>query len=136
MSHFSTIQSQIKDRDILVQALTNLGLTAKVNEPAACFKGWYGPSDAKADVVISGKTVNTVADIAFEQANDSYKIWADKFDWTTSNLPGKKDFLYNLHQEYATEVVRRKAEAQGLRIVEETQQNGTRRLTLTTSNLR
>jgi hypothetical protein len=132
MSHFSTIESAIRDREVLLGALASLGLTAESHEEPQAFTDWYGSTDQKAEVIVRGSTINTKADIGFARnADEAFTIWADKYDWDRSTLPGKHDFLDTLQQEYSTEMTRRIARARGMRVEETTLEDGTRRLVLT-----
>ncbi|GAB4216402.1 MAG: DUF1257 domain-containing protein [Synechococcales cyanobacterium] len=90
MSHFSTIQVEIKDADILHETLLELGHTVDVN-------GWvrgYLWQKIRADFVIKRKNG---FDIGFRRVHDHYELITDV--WGTGIEP--TSFLNTVVQKYA-----------------------------------
>ncbi|QHG20809.1 DUF1257 domain-containing protein [Nostoc sp. ATCC 53789] len=110
MSHFSTVKTKLTNRECLVQALQDLKLNPQVHETAQPLKGYYGGSQGQsAEIIVSGHTIKTRADIGFKwnQSSGVYDVIHDSYE-TVPKL-GKDFFSNKLMLAYGKHLVRVKA---------------------------
>jgi hypothetical protein len=110
MSHFSTVKTKLSNHDCLVQALTDLNLSPLVHEKAQPLKGYYGGSQGQsAEIIVSGRTIKTRADIGFKWNPSSgvYDVIHDSYE-TVPRL-GQDFFSHKLMLAYGKRMVRAKA---------------------------
>ena len=110
MSHFSTVKTKLTNRECLVQALQDLKLNPQVHETAQSLKGYYGGSQGQsAEIIVSGHTIKTRADIGFtwNQSSGVYDVIHDSYE-TVPKL-GKDFFSNKLMLAYGQRMVRAKA---------------------------
>ena len=116
MSHFSTIQTELRDRDALIAALGDLG---------------YSPSDASTPVRgYRGQQVLAELAIPQEQGGDigfrldpqsgCYELVTDLDLWRQP-VPVER-FLSQLNQRYALHTILAATAAEGFQVSEQTQQ--------------
>jgi hypothetical protein len=118
MSHFTTIQVQIKDGDVLAQTLADLGYTV---DPNAQVRGYEG-STTCADYVI--RQTNGY-DLGFRKNGEFYELIAD-FWGTKIN---QREFLNTINQRYAHTLLLKTAARDGFTVeAQETLENGTIRV--------
>ena len=111
MSHFSRIQTQIVDKEFLLQAVGDLGFQCE--EGSLQVEGFMGQ---KAQVEILLRLQNSYS-IGLRASAGSYEIVAD---WAGVRGVNQKDFIQRLTQRYAYHTTRARLEAQGFNLVEET----------------
>jgi Protein of unknown function (DUF1257) len=122
MSHFVTINTQIKDLDALRSALKELGLSLF---PQAQARG-YEDNKIKGDFVIR---LNVPYDIAFNQQPDgTYGLSCDWFLGHVEKEVGKN--YSKLLQLYATHKAIREARKKGYSVMRKNQADGAIKLTL------
>ncbi|HPA32634.1 MAG TPA: DUF1257 domain-containing protein [Anaerolineaceae bacterium] len=121
MSHISRIQTKIKERKYLIQALEDLGY--QFEEVPQTVRG-YGGQKSSVEIVIK---LPLSYDIGLRATPDGYEVVADWFGvrGTTS-----KQFVNQLSQRYAYHAARAEMEAQGFTLTEEVEEKGEIRLVL------
>ncbi|MBF2080041.1 MAG: DUF1257 domain-containing protein [Synechococcales cyanobacterium T60_A2020_003] len=105
MSHFTTIQVQIKDGDVLAQALNELGYDVEPNAPVRGYQG----STTVAEYVI--RQANGY-DLGFRKNGEFYELVAD-FWGTKIN---QQEFLNAISQRYAHAMLLKTAARDGFTI--------------------
>lgn len=116
MSHFSTIKTELRDRDALVAALTALG-HAPATGPIQV-RGYRGQLET-ADLLI---TAGEGCDLGFRwnQHNCTYELVADLDLWSLPIPPER--FLSRLQQRYALEAILATGVAEGFQLAEQIEQ--------------
>jgi len=122
MSHFVECQTEFRDPQALVAALVECGFQEsqiEVHAEAVSLYGYQGDvRPQKAHIVIRRQHVGTAAnDVGWErQADGTYRAWISEYD-------GRHRFdqaMQNrIRQEYAYQVIKRHARAQGRSITRE-----------------
>jgi len=125
VSHFSRIQTQLKDKKYLLQALQDLGYS--FSEGDLTVKG-FGGRKASASIVVH---LPMSYDIGFTVQNGNYHIVAD---WIGVHGINRVKFINELSQRYAYHATRDKLEQQGFSVIEEKQEDGAVRILLRRSN--
>jgi hypothetical protein len=122
MSHFSRIQTQMADKDIVLKALSDLGFAYQEGDQQV-----MGFGGQKTQVEIRIPLKNSY-DLGLRKKGNSYEIVADWFGVRGIN---QKQFTDRLMQRYAYHATREKLEEQGFDMVEETvEETGQIRITL------
>ena len=120
MSHFTTIAVEIKNGDLLEQALQELGYPVKQN---TLVRGYLGDT-AIADYVIP---MPNAYDIGFRKLGDRYELVADMWGIALN----VEEFLGLITQQYAAKTVLQSANQQGFVIEEqEILEDGTVRIVI------
>ncbi len=108
MSHFTNIQTELTDRDLLIKALRSLGHKPEVGRLMA--RGYLG---AETPVEIRIHTKNRGYDIGFRKRGSAYIIVAD---WYGVADFKQTHFVQELTQHYAYHATSDKLQAQGFAI--------------------
>jgi hypothetical protein len=120
MSHFTTIAIEIKNGDLLKQALEELGYPVKQN---TLVRGYLG-NTTNAEYVIP---MPNNYDLGFRKVGDRYELIADMWG-VAMNV---EEFLGELNQKYATKTVLQSATQQGFAIEQqEVLEDGTIRIVI------
>ena len=120
MSHFTTIAVEIKNGDLLEQALQELGYPVKQN---TLVRGYLGDT-AIADYVIP---MPNAYDIGFRKLGDRYELVADMWGIALN----VEEFLGLITQQYAAKTVLRSANQQGFAVEQqEILEDGTVRIVI------
>ncbi|MBO8217955.1 DUF1257 domain-containing protein [Prochlorococcus marinus] len=117
MSHFSTIKTQLKEPDLLIKALKNLGYN--INQEEKFVKGYRGKFTAvDISMNLPGETK-----VGFKWDNNSnaYELVTDLDLWKFE-LPVER-FISKISQMYAYETIISKTKDDGYQIVEEKNKN-------------
>jgi hypothetical protein len=116
MSHFSTIQTELRDRDALLGALGDLGYSA--SEEAQPVRGYRG-QQVTAEVAIRQEQGG---DIGFRLNPDTgcYELVADLDLWRQP-VPVER-FLSQLNQRYALRTILAATAEEGFQVSEQSQQ--------------
>lgn len=122
MSHFTKVESSIKNEEALKIAVSDLGFTIVANSLARGYEG----NSLKADYVINLKGPYDVALI--KNNEDIYEIVADWMGGSVANQIGNRGS--KLLQSYAIASVKLEAQSRGMSIEQETLQDGTIRFHL------
>jgi hypothetical protein len=115
MSHFSTVKTELRDRDALVAALTDLGHTPREGDLSV--RGYRGQTQ-QADLAIDQANG---ADIGFRLNADtgSYELVTDLELWKQP-VPVER-FLAQLNQRYALRSILAATAEEGFQVSEQTQ---------------
>jgi len=120
MSHFTTIAIEIKNGDLLEQALQELGYPVKQN---TLVRGYLGDT-AIADYVIP---MPNAYDIGFRKLGDRYELVADMWGIALN----VEEFLGLITQQYAAQTVLQSANQQGFAVEQqEILEDGTVRIVI------
>jgi hypothetical protein len=120
MSHFTTIAVEIKNGDLLKQALEELGYPVKQN---TLVRGYLG-NTTTAEYVIP---MPNSYDLGFRKIGDHYELIADMWGLVMN----VEEFLGELNQRYATKTVLQSATQQGFAIEQqEVLEDGTIRIVI------
>ncbi len=110
MSHFTRIQTQICEKDLLLQALKDLGF--QYEDHPQDILGVTGRK-TKVDIRL---TLPGSLDAGFRKAGNAYEAVAD---WSGVRGIQPEKFIQQVTQRYAYHAARRKLEEQGFTLVEE-----------------
>lgn len=110
MSHFSRIQTQMSDKDILLKALKDLGFTIQEGDQQVM---GFGGQKTAVEIRIPLKMSY---DVGLRKKGSAYEIVAD---WYGVRGMNQKEFTNKLMQRYAYHATRTKLEEQGFDMVEE-----------------
>ncbi|MCS7030803.1 MAG: DUF1257 domain-containing protein [Gloeomargarita sp. SKYG116] len=110
MSHFSTIQTSLRQKDALEAALTRLNYAYQTGPLPV--RGYRGQTHL-ADIVIPQANGY---DIGFVWDGQQYNLVADLQYW--QQPLSVEGFLRQLHQQYAYEVVLAQTQQQGFQVTE------------------
>ena len=125
MSHFTTIETQIKDIEAVRSACAEMGLTIANNTHA---RG-YGQNRIPGDYVIR---LNGPYDVALNQEQDgTFRLTTDWWGNHVEKEVGKN--FGKLLQLYAVHKATREAKKRGLRVRRQNQNTGEIKLTLETA---
>ena len=113
MSHFSTVKTQLRKRDMLLQALLDLGYSPQ--EGQKLVRGYRGQT-VKAEVAV---TMNEGGDIGFRwnASTQAYELVTDLDLWK-QKVPVER-FLAQLTQRYAFNTVIATTKEEGFQVAEE-----------------
>ena len=102
MSHFAAIKLEFKDENVLLAALTNLGLTPIVHRtPTELVSRWGNKESHCAHIVIPRDQLKIGADIGFLRESDgNYSLVADSWELKGEN----RNFQQRLAAEYAAQM--------------------------------
>ena len=123
MSHFTRLKTQIVEKELLTQALTDLGYTWEEGDLE--LRG-FGVERTRVELKVKSGLLGH--EIGFKKSGNTYAVVAD---WWGVRSAQRDQFLQKLNQRYAYHAARLKLEAQGFTLVnEETQPDGQVRLVL------
>jgi hypothetical protein len=126
MSHFSTVRTELRDREALVQALTDLGHPPQ--EGSLEVRGYRGQT-VTADLAVP-QTEGGDIGFRWNPGNGSYELVADLDLWNQP-VPVER-FLANLTQRYALRTILAASSEQGFQVSEQTShQDGSIELVVT-----
>ncbi len=112
MSHFTRIQTKLRDIDLVKEALKDLGYAVRENTDVRGYSRW---EQAHADVVIEAEDGQ---DIGFRREGERVEMIADFWNRQLN----REEFLQRVTQRYAYRMVIQQAEEQGFQVVKEEQQ--------------
>jgi hypothetical protein len=112
MSHFTSIKTQIVEKEYLLKALRDLGYSYQQGEVE--IRG-FRDNRARAEIKIS--TPDGQYDLGFKKTDGAYEIVAD---WWGIKDIDQTEFQQQLTQRYAYHAARAKLEVQGFNLVNET----------------
>ena len=114
MSHFSTIKTQLKDKEVLLEALELLQYNVNVDQDLVI----ENPSHAEEHPIINA-CIAVAPDIGFkwnEQTN-SYDLYSDDQTWSLNVPPSR--FIDKVTQQYARTTIHNTMKEDGWQIAEE-----------------
>ena len=114
MSHFSKIRTQLKEKDLTLKALRDMGLNFEEGEGLEVqgFTRQKMPVEIKIHLPLSYA-------IGLRRNGETYEVVAD---WFGVKGIKREEFTQQLNQRYAYHAAREKLEAQGFNLVEEKQE--------------
>ena len=116
MSHFSTIQTELRDRDSLVTALGDLGYS--VSEGPQSVRGYRG-QEVTADLAIRQDQQGDIG-FRFNPERGCYELVTDLDLWRHA-VPVER-FLAQLNQRYALRTILTATAEEGFQVSEQSQQ--------------
>lgn len=114
MSHFQRVRTQIREREQLTQALSDLHFQYKQAE-ALVVRGFVGRTE-KAKIVVN---TGCAYDIGFQKKGETYEVVADWWGVQRGSQFRETSFLQQVQKQYAYNVVKDKAREQNWIIEEE-----------------
>ena len=112
MSHFSTIKTQLKDKDVLVESLELLLYNVKVDQDLVI----ENPSHAEDHPVINA-CIAVAPDIGFKWNGESYDLYSDDQTWSLDVPPSR--FVDKVTHQYARMTIHSAVKEMGLVVDEE-----------------
>ena len=114
MSHFSTIKTQLKDKDVLLEALNLLQYNVKENQDLVI----ENPSHAEEHPVMNA-CVAVAPDIGFcwNEQTQSYDLYSDEQTWSLPTPPNR--FVDKVTQQYARMTIHNTMKEDGWQVAEE-----------------
>ena len=114
MSHFSTIKTQLKDKDVLLEALNLLQYNVKEKQDLVI----ENPSHAEEHPVMNA-CIAVAPDIGFcwNENTQSYDLYSDEQTWTLPTPPNR--FVDKVTQQYARMTIHNTMEKEGWQVSEE-----------------
>ena len=117
MSHFSTIKTQLKEAQPLIEALNNLGY--KINQEEKFVKGYRGKFTA-VDISMNLPS-DTKVGFKWDNNSNAYELVTDLDLWKL-DIPVER-FISKVTQMYAYQTIISKTKEDGYQIVEEKNSN-------------
>ena len=117
MSHFSTIKTQLKEAEPLIEALNNLGYI--INQEEKFVKGYRGKFTA-VDISMN-LPGDTKVGFKWDNNSNAYELVTDLDLWKF-NLPVER-FISKVTQMYAYQTIIMKTKEDGYQIVEQKNEN-------------
>ena len=114
MSHFSTIKTQLKDKDVLLEALNLLQYNVKEKQDLVI----ENPSHAEEHPVMNA-CIAVAPDIGFcwNEDTQSYDLYSDEQTWSLPTPPNR--FVDKVTQQYARMTIHNTMEKEGWQVSEE-----------------
>ena len=111
MSHYSQIKTMIKDKEVLLQCLSELGYDVKMNKQS---QRGRSPYNADMSILLDGHNIRFGLN-----ADNSYDMIAD---WDLIGNGVQRKFIESLMQRYAVKTIIAQTNQQGFNIIEHTQE--------------
>ena len=114
MAHFSTIKTQLKDKDVLLEALELLQYTVNEKQDLVI----ENPSHAEEHPVMNA-CVAVAPDIGFcwNEQTQSYDLYSDDQTWSLNVPPSR--FIDKVTQQYARMTIHNTMKEDGWQVAEE-----------------
>ena len=114
MSHFSTIKTQLKDKDVLLEALELLQYTVSEKQDLVI----ENPSHAE-EHPVKNACVAVAPDIGFcwNEQTQSYDLYSDDQTWSLNVPPSR--FIDKVTQQYARMTIHNTMKEDGWQVAEE-----------------
>ena len=131
MSHYTTIQTEFTDAEVLEEAVHDLGFPVETGRSLPLYDYAGRQTGQKADLVIRRKHLTSVSnDIGFRKVGDQHKAIISDYDEVKVR---KGNFLRELTQRYNYLKVKKEVARQGLKLIKEKSHvDGTIELVVTT----
>jgi Protein of unknown function (DUF1257) len=138
MSHFSSIKTQFKDRECLVEALKAFGFKPQVHQEPQHLYGWISDRrEEKAHIIVTSQQIGGPAnDLGFLFDGEQYQTIISDYDqrrgYAKAGTGLGPTFLAKLNQQYCKAITLKTAQMQGDEVQKiESLENGTIRITMT-----
>jgi len=114
MSHFSTIKTKLKDKDVLLEALNLLLYNVKEKQDLVI----ENPSHAEEHPVMNA-CIAVAPDIGFcwNEDTQSYDLYSDEQTWSLPTPPNR--FVDKVTQQYARMTIHNTMKEEGWQVAEE-----------------
>lgn len=126
MSHFTTVQTKIKDLACIKLAIEDLGLTFVESEEPIEVRGYQKEAE-KAHLVIRG---SAHYDIGLQQTEQGYQLVADWWGIEIETGINEKKWVEDFNQRYAYHKVIKEIKEKGFTLEEEVEDKQEIRVTL------
>ena len=117
MSHFSTIKTQLKEKEPLIKALNNLGYP--INQEEKFIKGYKGKFTS--DDINMNLPGDTKVGFKWDNNSNAYEIVTDLDLWNFE-IPVER-FISKVTQMYAYQTIISKTQEDGYQVVEQKNKN-------------
>lgn len=114
MSKFVTIKTEVKDREILEQTLTDLNYQFEKGQNLTVRGFMKERSDVGAEIVVRRETTGFLGDVGFARNGERYDVLCDNMD--------ANKFMPKFKQQYSRNKVVKEATLKGYRIASEEKQ--------------
>lgn len=122
MSHFVKIRTQLREKEILEQALRDLNHRFRSAQGNELVVRGYSGNREQAEVVVD---TGSAYDIGFQRQGDAYEVVADWWGVQKDTALRQESFVQQVSRQYAYNVVREQAQEQDLVWEQETvRENG------------
>lgn len=139
MSHFSSVELQIKDREALEAALKTIGFEIESHKTAQALNThWSSMTSGAAQIIVrcsNPKNQIGRADIGFLQDGDVWKLVADDYELRQSRVWTEQSLTSKIKVEYGVAVATKAAIAKGMMVDRLTTSDGKVQLKLTQQTL-
>jgi hypothetical protein len=127
MSHFTAVQTKMKDLNCILLALKDLGYQYTENEQGVEVRGYRNQLDkARVAVKVSGKY-----DVGIKQTTTGFELVADWWGVETTRGVTEQEFVNQLQQRYAYHKVVKEVKKRGFTLeTEEIKNDNTLQLTV------
>ena len=126
MSHFTTVETKLKDLVAVCQAIQDLGLTYIESEEPVVVRGYQGAQE-KANLVIRA---SKHYDVGVRQTKEGYTFVADWWGIEMETGLKQEQWVEKVTQRYAYNKVLKEVKARGFTLEEEDVKAGEIRLTV------
>ena len=123
MSHYKRIQTQITDRDCLVQALEAVGVPFEQGQ-ALALQGYSGTHPQTVEFAIRKQHLRSYGDLGFHRVGNQYEVIVDDMDRRGQEV------MRQVQQQYAVIKVTKEARSKGYTVVPQKVEGGVIRLQL------
>lgn len=111
MSHFLNVRTQIREREHLIAALSDLHHRFQASEREDLVVRGYHGNTARAEIVVD---TGSAYDIGFQRRPDAYEIVADWWGVEKDTRIKRQTFIQQLNRQYSYNVIRDQAQEQDL----------------------
>jgi len=127
MSHFTSVQTKMKDLTCLLQAIEDLGYEFVEDEQGVEVRGYRSQLEkARVSVKVSGKY-----DVGIKQTVNGFELVADWWGVETTRGVTEQEFVNQIQQRYAYHKVMKEVKKRGFTLeTEEVTQENTIQLTV------
>ena len=113
MSAYKLIKCSIKDKDLLIKALEDLGFEPKIHEEAQFLRGYLGDSrEQTAEIIIPNEQINKIYTKASNDLGFKWNEELSQFDMICSEYDEKHNLASKVKQAYAKCVIEEALEKQ------------------------
>lgn len=102
MSEMQSIEVKFKDKELIVDALKNMGYNPIINSTQQKMQT-FGNVDVSADIIVKKSEIHGYADVGFEKVGNEYKLHIDSDDHAKFGLD-------RLKQKYAEANINKEVE--------------------------
>ncbi len=113
MSAYKLVKCSIKDQDLLIKALEDLGFSPKVHETAQSLRGYMNDQrEQQAEIIIPKEQINKLFTKASNDLGFTWNAETEQFDMVCSEYDVKLNIPARIKQSYAKCVIEKALESQ------------------------